>query len=72
MRLFAHGALPRRPAARSTQKGGSLLARGFGEPRGLLIARSKRPLFTSVSVAHHYMLGLPESDGFPVPSVTGQ
>src|ERR1700679_108963 len=33
---------------------------------GLLIARSKRPLFTPVSGAHHYMLGLPESDGYPV------
>src|ERR1039457_2617156 len=32
----------------------------------LLIARPKRPLFSPVSGAHHHMLGLPESDGYPV------
>ena len=32
----------------------------------LLIARPKRPLFFPVSGAHHHMLGLPESDGYPV------
>jgi hypothetical protein len=36
----------------------------------LLIARPKRPLFSPVSGAHHHMLGLPESDGYPVPSIT--
>src|ERR1035441_4259914 len=36
----------------------------------LLIARPKRPLFSPVSGAHHHMLGLPESDGYPVAIVT--
>src|ERR1035441_5527238 len=33
----------------------------------LLIGRPKRPLFSPVSGAHHHMLGLPESNGDPVP-----
>ena len=68
-RLLAHKALPLRPAERSTQTR-PLLLRGFGSQWRLLIARFKRPRFSPVSGAHHHMLGLPESDGYPVPEIT--